>query len=300
MKRSLLFLLVLMGMLPLGEFDAQAQTPSTHKVAVEKGQVFVNGKQVAVSRLPKSLLNIDKQTNLTFWSNDNALLEINNIVYAIKDGTLVEASKQELADAQYSIYFSPNSKEVPIKLYERRQAPTTYTVRRLEGEKPMAHYVEALNERAQEFNNLRFKIDPAREPEAAKIAMQLKLGAENVARMAQSFPQVQLEAYFADVHAMDQSLYDRLMREQEMEMETHHLAMKIREASTRAEQERIASQLRKALNEIFQLKQENRKTEIEQLSAKLNEMQKKLKEREALRSDIVEKRIKELLDQYRW
>lgn len=300
MKRSLLFLLVLIGMLSLGQSDAQAQTPSTHKVAVENGQVFVNGKQVAASRLPKSLLNIDKKTNLTFWSNDNALLEINNIVYAIKDGTLVEATEEELADAQYSIYFSPSPREMPIKLYERRQSPNTYTVRTREVEKPMAHYAEALNERAQEFNNLRFKIDPVREPEAAKIAMELKLGAENVARLAQSFPQVQLEEYLTDVHAMDRNLYERLMHEQEMEMETHRLAMKIREASTRAEQERIASQLRKALNEIFQLKQENRKTEIEQLSAKLNDMQKKLKERESLRSEIVENRIKELLDQYRW
>lgn len=300
MKRSLLFFLVLIGTLSLGQLDAQAQTPSTHKVAVEKGQVFVNGKQVAASRLPKSLLNIDKKTNLTFWSNDSALLEINNIVYVIKDGTLVEATMEELTNAPYSLYFSPNSRELPIKLYEGRHSPNRYVVRTREVEKPMAVYAEALNDRAQEFNNLRFKIDPAREPEAAKIAMELKLGAENVARLAQSFPQVQLEAYFADVHATDQVLYERLMHEQEMEMETHHLAMKIREASTRAEQERIASQLRTALNEIFQLKQENRKTEIEQLSAKLNEMQKKLKDREALRSDIVENRIKELLDQYRW
>ncbi len=298
MKRNLFYSIILGGALIFGHLDAQAQ--ATYKVAVENGQVFVDGKQVAANRLPKSLANIDKKTNLKFWSNDNALVEINNVVYEIKDGTLVEASREELAKNQYSLYISSESMGSRINLHERGPTTPVYVVRSQKGEKPMAHYVAALHERAQEFNNLRFKIDSVREPEAAEIAMHLKLGAENMARMAQSFPQVQLETYLADMHEMDSGLYKRLMREQQMEMETHQLAMKIRDASSRADQERIASQLRTALNEIFQLKQENRKTEIEQLTNKLNELQKQLKERESLRKDIVENRIKELLDQYRW
>jgi hypothetical protein len=298
MKRKLLFILTISAALWVSPSSVQAQ--NTHQVAVENGNVFVNGKQVSKNLLPTSLHLIDKSTNLKFWSNNDALIEFNNIVYAIENGTLVEASREALATGQFSVYFSSESKELPIKLYKTGAVPVGYVVRTMTGEKPMAHYVEAMNQRAEEFNTLRHKIDSVREPEVAEIALQLKLGAENVARMAESFPQVQLEAYLADMQDMDHSLYDKLMREQQMEMETHHLAMQIREAKSREEQVKIATHLRSALNEIFQFKQENRKTEIEQLTIKLNELQKGLKDRESLRKDIVENRIKELLDHYRW
>ncbi len=60
------------------------------------------------------------------------------------------------------------------------------------------------------------------------------------------------------------------------------------------------AELRSALEKIFQLKQENRRVEIEQLSLRLTELKERLKERESLRDEIVENRIRELLEQYRW
>jgi len=273
MKRTLPLLLALLGTFLIGPVNAFAQ--ATQTVSIENGTVVVNGKMIASDKLPESL-------------------------QSIKDGNLIQADKDALANGNIAVYFSSDGSEMPIRIYEKKKANQMYVISPVDESKPMENYVASLHQRAAEFNSIRHKIDAIREPEAAELALELKIGAENVARIAESFPRVQFEAYLDDIQDNDRFLYKELMREQEMELETHRLAMQIREASSRSDQERIATQLREALNEIFQLKQENRKTEIKQLSSKLEDMQKRLKEREKLREDIVENRLRELLDQYRW
>jgi hypothetical protein len=298
MKRKLPILVTLLGMLLLAPGSALAQ--ATQTVSIEDGSVFVNGKKVASQNLPTSLQSIDPKTTLKFWSDDHALLEIKGKLFTVKNGTLVEVNKDGLQEGKIAVYFSADGESVPMHLFDQNKGNSVYSIRRIEGGKPMDSYVANLHERAAEIISIGHKIDAIQAPETAELALELKLGAENVARIAESFPRIQFESYLEDIQDNDRVLYRELMREQEMELETHRLAMQIREAKSRSDQERVAKQLREALDEIFQLKQENRKTEIKQLSAKLEDMQKRLKERESLRSEIVENRLRELLDQYRW
>ena len=280
-----------------------AQTPlnlkSQQQDTIEGGKVIVNGKQVAAGHLPKSLQKIDANTSLRFWGNEDTMFEISGVVYSVENGTLIERDRNALHSNNVSVYFETDKSDIPIRVFGVTPEKGTYVLRSTGG-KPMENYVAAMNERAKEFNTFRFKLDAIQEPQTAEIATQLKLSAENAARIVESFPKVQFEAYLNEIQDADNTLYNTLMREQQMEMDTHRLAMKIREASTRTEQERITKELRTALNEIFSLKQKNRKMEIEQLSLKLEDLQKRLKEREALREDIIENRVRELLDQYRW
>ncbi|NQV73389.1 hypothetical protein HQ496_09710 [bacterium] len=282
--------------------NAFAQTPlkSQQQVTIEDGKVIVNGKQVVAGLLPKSLLHLDTNTSLRFWGNEDTLFEISGVVYSVQNGTLIERDPNTLHRNNVSVYFETEKSDVPIRVFGVAPDSRAYIVRSADRSKPMENYVAAMNEKAKEFNTIRFKLDAIQEPQTAEIATQLKLGAENAARIVESFPKVQFEAYLNEIQDADNTLYNTLMREQQMELDTHRLAMKIREASTRTEQEQIAKELRAALNEIFSLKQNNRKMEIEQLSQKLEDLQKRLGEREALRDDIIENRVRELLDQYRW
>ena len=280
-----------------GNAVAQAPLKLQQQVTIENGKVIVNGKQVEAGHLPRSLQQIDKSTSLRFWGNDYTLFEISGVVYSVQNGTLIERDPNTLHRNNVSVYFETEKSDVPVRVFGVAPDSRTYIVR---SSKPMENYVAAMNEKAKEFNTIRFKLDAIQEPQTAEIATQLKLGAENAARIVESFPKVQFEAYLNEIQDADNTLYNTLMREQQMELDTHRLAMKIREASTRTEQEQIAKELRTALNEIFSLKQNNRKMEIQQLSQKLEDLQKRLKEREALRDDIIENRVRELLDQYRW
>ena len=137
-------------------------------------------------------------------------------------------------------------------------------------------------------------------PESNELARRMVVEAENTARIARAFPRVQYESYLSEVRDSNQFLYQELMREREMEARTHQLAMRIRQEEQEAGREKLTSELRNVLTEIFELKQENRQHEIEQLSQQLSKLTARLEEREALKADIIESRVKDLLEQHRW
>jgi len=299
MKRILILILLAGGLLSNGSNDSFAQV--SQKVKIEKGKVFVNGTKQADEKLPVALRTLPSTSNFSFVSSDGTFLKLAGHYYKVDSDRLMEVDGKKIDPDKIVFIYSTGEKGILHQLTGDAQGvPGPYRVQSGDRNVTIAKYMASMNEKAEEFDNIRFKIDALHAPETAELALELKVGAENVARMAESFPKVQFEAYLADIQDADNMLYVRLVKEQEMEMETHHLAMKIQAAKTRAEQEKYTAQLRESLNQIFQLKQENRQKEIEQLTAKLNDLEKRMKERESLKKDIVENRIKELLDQYRW
>jgi hypothetical protein len=104
-----------------------------------------------------------------------------------------------------------------------------------------------------------------------------------------------VESYLFDVQRRDNTLYQQLRNEQHMELETHQLAARIRALQEGAERTALMKELEARLNEIFDLKQRNRRQEIEQLEARLEELYRRLEEREDMRQRVIERRIGELL-----
>jgi len=90
-------------------------------------------------------------------------------------------------------------------------------------------------------------------------------------------------------------LYERLMHERQMEAETYDLARVIRQLPPGAEQQQYLDSLRTTLNEIFELKQENRRREIQQLENQITELRRRLEKREDMRDEMVEQRIQQLI-----
>ena len=297
MKSRLQITVAMLALFAILQTPAAAQTQ--HKVTIENGIVFVNGKQIAEKDLPESLADLSKTTTLQFWGDANAIMELNGIAYMVSDGKLLEAPKDLVQSGNLHVLFSTDE-NIPVRLIERAPEAKNWVVRSNDASRTYTGYVKALNERADEVENIRLKIESGAVPEQAILARQLSVEAENAARLVRSFPMVQFETYLNEIQDNDRILYNELIREHEMEAQTHHLAMKIREAESRTDQEEATEELREALESIFELKQENRRVEIEQLSLRLSELKERLKERESLKDDIVENRIRELLEQYRW
>lgn len=292
--------LLLLSVLAL-PFTPELYAQVSQRVEVKNGEVFVNGSKQLPSQLPKPLKELAPTSNFALFSTGGAYLKIEGHYFKVESNRLVEVPAQLVDSDGTTFIYSSDNVERPLRVVEAKpNALGPYVIRSSNPNQMMARYVESMNEKAEEIETIRYKIDALHAPETAELALELKVGAENMARMAESFPKVQLEAYLADIQDADNFLYSRLVKEQQMEMETHHLAMKIQSAKTREEQEKYTAQLRESLTQIFQLKQENRQKEIEQLAAKLNDLQKRMKERESLKKEIVENRIKELLNQYRW
>lgn len=103
--------------------------------------------------------------------------------------------------------------------------------------------------------------------------------------------------YLEAIQRQSEQLYNRLMREHQMERETHELAQRIRLLSEGPERQRKLDSLRATLNDIFDLKQENRRREIEQLKTQLAKLQDNLEKRENMREQMIDQRMQELIQE---
>jgi hypothetical protein len=104
------------------------------------------------------------------------------------------------------------------------------------------------------------------------------------------------QEYLSDVERRSRKLYERLVREHRMEQQTYELARTIRRLPAGPERQAQIDTLRATLNRIFDLKQENRQREIEQLQRQISELRKSLRKREEMRDEMIEQRLQQLID----
>lgn len=104
------------------------------------------------------------------------------------------------------------------------------------------------------------------------------------------------QAYMQGLSERDRALYERIVREREMEAEAVRLARALRRADA-TERAPLREQLREKLDAMFELKQENRREEIRQVDEVLQSLQQRLQEREAMRDQIIQHRMRELTGQ---
>lgn len=275
--------------------------PAAKKITIDDGHVYLNGKRVDDNRLPEGLRTLDPDVNLTFWTGDNALFEINGQSFVLEDDRFRMASPNERSNRNVMMVFSGQEDGANIRLFEAPQVATGYYVTSDPSAKAevMNSYVGQLRQRAEEFNKLTFELKEV-VPESNDLARQMVVEAENAARIANILPRVEYEAYLGSLQSQNRQLYDELQRERAMEMRTHELARAARAAESTQERERHMKELRGVLTEIFELKQANRRKEIEQLERQLKELQGRLAERESLKKDIIDSRLADLLNLHRW
>jgi hypothetical protein len=104
------------------------------------------------------------------------------------------------------------------------------------------------------------------------------------------------EEYLHDVERRSRKLYERLLRERRMEQQTYDLARTIERLPEGPERQAQIDTLRATLNRIFDLKQENRRREIDQLQRQIAELQNSLKQRERMREEMIDRRLQQLVD----
>lgn len=113
--------------------------------------------------------------------------------------------------------------------------------------------------------------------------------------LGQSAAEQAEQAYLQELSERDRALYERLIREREMEGEALRLAQRLRQ--TPADAASLRAQLYEKLNAMFELKQENRREEIRQVEDVLDALRQQLRKREAMREQVIQHRMGELTGQ---
>ena len=253
--------LLVLGM-TAGWNAALAQNTRTRTLSIQNGKVTLDGRLLSSRELPQGLDLRGVQMNfVTTTTNargqDWAVVTISGKMYVLGEGRLVAAPSVST--------ISPASPNVAIVDGQPRVlmatpngGHTVYSVPQPSLEEPTKFYGT---------------LSPSQVPLTAS------------------------RQYMESLRKEDRELYERLNRERALEGETVQLALQIRTARTPAEKRRLEESLKKKLEESFELKQQNRREEIRKLEAELDQLRGKLRERERLRAQIVEQRLRELTGQ---
>jgi len=102
--------------------------------------------------------------------------------------------------------------------------------------------------------------------------------------------------YLDAVQKSSRKLYERLMRERQMEEDARKLARTIRLLPKGPERQARIDTLRALLGEIFELKQKNRRREIERLQRQIQELENSIRKRERMRQLMIDRRLRQLTD----
>lgn len=296
---------VLAALLLLTGSPAAAQ--DTRSLKIENGNVYVDGRRIPETELPPSLDVRDAQVQYVFTGDAEPIIRLGDGYYVLDEGRLREAAPHE-------------RDEVAVILRNKFDAdildPSMNV--HLDGLPDMAAYAspqavvmqrkaEELQQKAERLQELQLstqvKLDSERLEALERAAEEITVQAAEAARMAEAMPRLQVQGYLTQVQQNDQALFNRLVDERKMERETILLANEIRSMEEGPERSRKVEELRSKLDEIFDLKQDNRREEMEQLENRLEELQEKLEERERMRDDVVERRLRQLLhtaDELNW
>lgn len=105
------------------------------------------------------------------------------------------------------------------------------------------------------------------------------------------------QQYLSEVQKANRDLYERLVRERTMESQAQDLARVIRMLPENSDERRAKEDsLRALLNNIFELKQENRRREIERLQREIQKLQRSLQKRNQMREKMIDHRLDQLID----
>lgn len=104
------------------------------------------------------------------------------------------------------------------------------------------------------------------------------------------------QQYLSEVQRANRALYERLVRERTMENQAQDLARVIRMLPEASDERRAKEDsLRALLNDIFELKQENRRREIERLQREIQQLQRSLQKRKRMRDAMIDHRLDQLV-----
>ena len=277
---------------------AAGQEAQSLSLIIRDNVVRINGREIPKDDLPAALEVRGVDVHYTFNSsdqNEHPLISLNGVLFEItEDGlALVEG---EVAKALSSPSPDGAMKKFRITAYAWPQPTLAYQGPAVTPER-LAEMAKKTRKASMELENYFTGLSITADAITWQMESLKKASAQvaEAARTMEVLPQMEIIRYLRSLQA-DENLYGFLEQEFTMESEVLELTSTINRMPYGADREQQLEVLRSKLGSIFELKQENRRREIEKLEAALRALQERLEERSQLREEIIEQRLQELLD----
>lgn len=273
---------------------------AAHTLVIRDGVLWVDGERQPEEDVPVGLDLEGLEMHLELPAGGSATVELGDRTYAIEEGRLVPAvaSPQQ---AQVRVFFRQNGDVVPAEEAVRRVQPTGMADRAASSGSARApnsatadivRQSQALEAQVQAL--VTSDIEQLRREQLERQVALLHQQAASLSAAANRLPQTEVQNYFDVLRTEDAALFQKLQKEWELEASTLRLAREIRRTHDPARRVELNEALRRRLDRVFELKQQNRRREIEQLERELQTLTERLAERERLRDEIIQRRVEEL------
>ena len=262
--------------------------PVIRSFRIKGGTVFIDDRKIPPEKLPEDFPPKGASANYTTFSSDE------NLIVQLQDG-------RRYALEGDSLWLKTPTGDFDCILRDggctgMEGNATILFVVTAPPETILERYAEGLREQEKRMRDLLHRLAAESQTnEFQQMAQKMTLYAAEAARTASEFPHIQMQHYFSNMQLKNEGLFDQLMSERLMERETLSMARKFAAMDEGEARRDSIAVLRERLDEIFDLKQENRRREVEELKERLRELQWAIGERQRLRDDIVVRRLKELL-----
>lgn len=301
-KWSLLIVVLTLVLAPDAAAQQQASharaTGESHTLVIRDGTVWLDGEAVPSDELPPGLDLRGVQMYEQIGSRGGVTFDVRGQTLALRDGRLVRVEEPS-QQAEVSVYFRVQGETVPADEAVRRVSPqstasvasgTAYAGSAVAAD--MLRQSQALE--AQVLELAEEDVQRLRREQLERQVQLLQRQAASMVETANRLTQAEVQAYFDALQQRDTDLFQQIQREWSLEASTVQIANEIRRTNDSSRRARLSEELRARLDHMFELKQENRRREIDQLERELEALQERLAQRERLRDEIVRRRMEEL------
>ena len=265
-------------------FAGNAQSQSIRVERVD-GQLRVNGQPIDVDALPEELDLGEVEFSLLSSGTFPMRIEINGTRFEIWQDRVTKADRS--GSVHFKLHFGPDGTYTTIE----SGAPGVDGLVEMVSEQ-IAGVVSAVPAMEHDLRQMMEIAAVASESRDKTTPQQLQGVAS---RLQEATKMLEFSGYLENVQSASDELYELLQHEWRKEVEVSEMAGRIRSLDDGAERDEAIEQLRAKLEEIFLMKQENRRMEIQHLEMELERMDRRLKERSRAMDRLIDARLDELL-----
>ena len=271
--------------------DATAQEART--VVISDGRVSINGKYLSDDAVPKALRDFDGQVSFTFLGEEDPVLGFGEQLYRIEGERIVEVPASALGIGS----------DVRVRRLHPGGVVHVRTFPRFDSE---AFSFEMPDFEFQMFDSLRLMSDSVAAFLGSRVAQEhasrMRALADEMRRSipppggrVHVFSGPDWDSHASDLLGARDRFRHHLELENELDEESRRIAEELRLSDSSELRKELEEDLREHLEEIFELRQENRRAEVRELESRLEELRNRLQRREELRDRIIEERMEFLL-----
>ena len=283
--RMLLIVLFVMAATAIPVLAQESRT-----VEISGGRVSINGTYLDDDAVPRALREFDGQVSFTFSGEEDPVLGFGETLYRIESDRIVELPASSLKMGGFlHAPVGPNRIHVTMPAFDSTlfavHLPEMHVFRselldsmRLVAESLVVVDADMMRRNAERMRELADEIRLSVPPPGGRI---------HIARAPSLWDDFGDDLDFGEI----QPLRRHLLREQELDAESHRIARELRNATSDQLRAELEADLRSHLEEVFELRQENRRAEIKELEGRLEELRDRLERREELRERIIEERL---------